>query len=98
MLSDAPAPRLVAGKARPEASPARRSLGMRTSEFLGMARGLLDDVPEATGFLWSWCGEMSDEGARTGEVFDYELGQESAQLVDHHRISGLAELWGGSER
>ncbi len=30
-------------------------------EFLSMARDLLDDVPEATAFLWSWCGEMSDE-------------------------------------
>ena len=30
-------------------------------EFLGMARDLLDDAPEATAFLWSWCGEMSDE-------------------------------------
>jgi hypothetical protein len=29
--------------------------------FLKMARELLDDAPEATAFLWSWCGEMSDE-------------------------------------
>jgi hypothetical protein len=29
--------------------------------FLSMARGLLDEAPEATAFLWSWCGEMSDE-------------------------------------
>jgi len=31
--------------------------------FLDTARGLLDEAPEATAFLWSWCGEMSDEGA-----------------------------------
>jgi hypothetical protein len=29
--------------------------------FLDTARDLLDDAPEATAFLWSWCGEMSDE-------------------------------------
>jgi hypothetical protein len=29
--------------------------------FLSMARDLLDEVPDATAFLWSWCGEMSDE-------------------------------------
>jgi hypothetical protein len=29
--------------------------------FLDRARGLLNDAPQATAFLWSWCGEMSDE-------------------------------------
>lgn len=29
------------------------------AEYLDWARGLLDDSPEATAFMWSWCGEMS---------------------------------------
>jgi hypothetical protein len=29
--------------------------------FLDMARDMLDQAPEATAFMWSWCGEMSDE-------------------------------------
>lgn len=29
--------------------------------FLDTARDLLRENPEATAFLWSWCGEMSDE-------------------------------------
>jgi hypothetical protein len=27
--------------------------------FVSTARGLLADVPEATAFMWSWCGELS---------------------------------------
>jgi hypothetical protein len=30
-------------------------------EFLGMAREMLDGAPQATAFMWSWCGEMGDE-------------------------------------
>jgi hypothetical protein len=29
--------------------------------FLDTARDLLRDNPQATAFMWSWCGEMSDE-------------------------------------
>ncbi len=29
--------------------------------FLDTARDLLADAPQATAFMWSWCGEMSDE-------------------------------------
>jgi hypothetical protein len=29
--------------------------------FLDRARDMLDGAPGATAFLWSWCGEMSDE-------------------------------------
>ncbi len=29
--------------------------------FLDMAREMLDNAPQATAFMWSWCGEMSDE-------------------------------------
>ena len=29
--------------------------------FLHMARQLLADAPQATAFMWSWCGEVADE-------------------------------------
>ena len=29
--------------------------------FLDTARDLLDNAPQATAFMWSWCGELSDE-------------------------------------
>jgi hypothetical protein len=29
-------------------------------EFLAMARDMLNEAPEATAFIWSWCGEVSD--------------------------------------
>jgi hypothetical protein len=29
------------------------------STFLDMARSMLDQAPQATAFMWSWCGEMS---------------------------------------
>ena len=29
--------------------------------FLEIAREMLDNAPQATAFMWSWCGEMSDE-------------------------------------
>ena len=31
------------------------------SAYLTRARDILDDVPEATAFSWSWCGEMSSQ-------------------------------------
>jgi len=37
------------------------SWGWDPGAFLDMARGLLDEVPAATAFMWSWCGELSDE-------------------------------------
>ncbi|MEA3440964.1 MAG: hypothetical protein U9R58_11860 [Chloroflexota bacterium] len=30
-------------------------------EFVERARDMLDSAPEATAFMWSWCGELSDE-------------------------------------
>ena len=30
-------------------------------EYLDMAREMLDNAPGANAFMWSWCGEMSDE-------------------------------------
>jgi len=31
------------------------------SAYLSQARDILADVPEATAFSWSWCGEMSSQ-------------------------------------
>ena len=51
------------------ASPALRmgyddSWSWDPDNFMDKARALLDDVPEANAFMWSWCGELSnDDGA-----------------------------------
>ncbi len=39
-------------------------------QFLDTARDLLDDAPAATAFMWSWCGEMSDEDTPVGRYLD----------------------------
>ncbi len=38
--------------------------------FLDLARDLLDDVPEATAFMWSWCGEMSESDTAVKRYLD----------------------------
>ena len=51
----------------PRGSPPRLRMGYddgwswNPGEFLSMAREMLDNAPQATAFMWSWCGEMSDE-------------------------------------
>jgi hypothetical protein len=39
-------------------------------EFLGRARDMLDNAPEATAFMWSWCGELTDEDAPVQRYLD----------------------------
>jgi hypothetical protein len=39
-------------------------------EFLDRARDMLDNAPEATAFMWSWCGEMSDEDTPVQRYLD----------------------------
>ena len=39
-------------------------------EFLKTARDMLDNNPQATAFMWSWCGEMSDEGTPVERYLD----------------------------
>ncbi len=39
-------------------------------EFLAAARGLLDGAPAATAFMWSWCGEMSDQDTPVQQYLD----------------------------
>jgi hypothetical protein len=38
--------------------------------FLDAARDLLADAPQATAFMWSWCGEMSDEDTEVGRYLE----------------------------
>jgi len=50
-----------------QVNPARLRMGYDSGwswnpgSFLQTARSLLADVPEATAFMWSWCGELSEE-------------------------------------
>ncbi len=39
-------------------------------QFLDTARDMLDNAPQATAFMWSWCGEMSDDGTRVQRYLD----------------------------
>ena len=39
-------------------------------QFLDRARDMLDNAPQATAFMWSWCGEMSDEGTPVQRYLD----------------------------
>ena len=39
-------------------------------QFLDKARDMLDNAPEATAFMWSWCGEMSDEDTPVERYLD----------------------------
>lgn len=58
-----------------QASPARLRMGYdsgfswNAATFLGSARNMLGQAPQATAFMWSWCGEMS--WLSTGEVQQY---------------------------
>jgi len=38
--------------------------------FLDMAREMLDNAPDATAFMWSWCGELSDEDTPVQRYLD----------------------------
>ena len=39
-------------------------------EFIPMAREMLDSAPEATAFMWSWCGEMGYEDTDVQRYLD----------------------------
>jgi hypothetical protein len=39
-------------------------------EFLNTARDMFDNASQATAFMWSWCGEMSDEGTPVERYLD----------------------------
>jgi len=50
-----------------QSDPARLRMGYDDgwswdpAEFLDHAREMLDNAPQATAFMWSWCGELTDE-------------------------------------
>jgi hypothetical protein len=49
--------------------------------FLDTARDLLDEAPQATAFMWSWCGEMSDEDTPVERYLEM-VGQLEAEYPD----------------
>jgi hypothetical protein len=66
--------------------------------FLDMARALLDEAPQATAFMWSWCGEMSDEETEVQRYLDM-MGQLEGEYpnvrfvyMTGHTDGGSAEL------
>jgi hypothetical protein len=59
-----------------QTTPARLRMGYDDSwswdpsEFLDIARDMLDSAPQTTAFMWSWCGEMSDEDTAVGRYLE----------------------------
>jgi hypothetical protein len=39
-------------------------------DYVDRAREILDNAPEATAFLWSWCGELTDEDTPVDEYLE----------------------------
>ncbi len=66
--------------------------------FLDTARSLLDEAPQANAFLWSWCGEMSDEETAVQRYLDMmsQLEREYPKVrfvyMTGHTDGGSAEL------
>ncbi len=66
--------------------------------FLDTARDLLRDNPQATAFMWSWCGEMSDEDTPVQRYLEMmsELEREYPHVrfvyITGHTDGGSAEL------
>jgi len=73
-------------------------------EFLDMAREMLDNAPQATAFMWSWCGEMSDEDTPVERYLELmsQLEAEYPQVrfvyMTGHTDGGSAELARHNER
>ena len=72
--------------------------------FADDARSLLADAPEATAFMWSWCGELSDEDADVGAYLDAmtaleeEYPQVTFVYMTGHLDWGSDGLEGNNER
>jgi hypothetical protein len=49
--------------------------------FTASARELLRDVPEATAFMWSWCGEVSDPDTEIDAYLD-AMAQLESEFLD----------------
>jgi hypothetical protein len=72
--------------------------------FLEQARDMLDEAPEATAFLWSWCGEMSDEDTPVQRYLEMmtQLESEYPQVrfvyITGHTDGGSDELARNNDR
>ncbi|MEJ2211084.1 MAG: hypothetical protein P8129_18875, partial [Anaerolineae bacterium] len=92
------------GSAPAQASPACLRMGSDDGwswdpgGFLDTARELLRQNPQATAFMWSWCGEMSDEGTPVRRYLEMmsQLEAEYPQVrfvyMTGHTDGGSAEL------
>jgi hypothetical protein len=92
------------GTAPAQASPACLRLGYDDGwswdpgGFLDTARDLLRQNPQATAFMWSWCGEMSDEDTPVQRYLDMMAQLEAEHphvrfvYMTGHTDGGSAEL------
>ncbi|MCG2767834.1 MAG: right-handed parallel beta-helix repeat-containing protein [Anaerolineae bacterium] len=64
-------------------------------EFLDTARDLLDEAPAATAFMWSWCGEMSDEDTPVQQYLDI-MAQLESEYPNVHFVYMTGHTDGGS--
>jgi len=71
--------------------------------FLDTARDMLDNALQATAFMWSWCGEMSDEDTPVGRYLEMmsQLEREYPQVrfvyMTGHTESGNDALLANNE-
>ena len=63
--------------------------------FLDMARDLLSDAPEATAFMWSWCGEMSEPETPVQQYLDM-MAQLESEYPDVRFVYITGHTDGGS--
>jgi len=64
-------------------------------QFLDMARDLLNDAPEATAFMWSWCGEMSEPETPVQQYLDM-MAQLESEYPDVRFVYITGHTDGGS--
>jgi hypothetical protein len=63
--------------------------------FLDTARSLLDEAPQATAFMWSWCGELSDEETPVQRYLDM-MSQLEGEYPDVRFVYMTGHTDGGS--
>jgi len=64
--------------------------------FIETARDLLAEMPEANAFMWSWCGQMSEEGTEVQRYLDM-MAQLETEYPDVHFVYMTGHTDGGSD-
>ena len=64
--------------------------------FIQTARDLLAEAPEANAFMWSWCGQMSEEGADVQRYLDM-MSQLEREYPDVRFVYMTGHTDGGSD-